>query len=100
MHNLADAALSRVLQVGNCKDDDIVQEYFGDATLLAQAIENGEKRAENVVYDPQSRLLIKYDLETDIHFFYCTMKGNQDEKPRIQSEGLSISQSTERRNTV
>ena len=58
--------------VGNCTEDEVVAQYFGDATRLAQAIENGEKRSETEVFDPTSNLLIKYDPATDVHSFYKT----------------------------
>jgi 2'-5' RNA ligase/GNAT superfamily N-acetyltransferase len=56
--------------IGNCTEDEIVAQYFGDATRLAQAVENGEKRGRATVFDPSSGLLIRYNPATDIHSFY------------------------------
>ena len=50
--------------IGNCKDDDVIEHIFGDATNFAQAVEKYGN--EFTVKD----LVVKYDPEADIHSFY------------------------------
>jgi hypothetical protein len=49
---------------GNCTDDEVVEQIFGDATGFAQAV---DEYGDDFTLDD---LVVKYDSETDIHSFY------------------------------
>jgi hypothetical protein len=49
---------------GNCTDDDVIEYIFGDATGFAQAV---DEYGDEFVLDD---LVVKYNPEEDIHYFY------------------------------
>jgi hypothetical protein len=49
---------------GNCTDDDVIEHIFGDATGFAQAV---DEYGDEFVLDD---LVVKYNPEEDIHYFY------------------------------
>jgi len=50
--------------LGNCTDDDIIENIFGDVTNFAQLV---EKYGDEFILND---LIVKYDPDTDIHTFY------------------------------
>jgi hypothetical protein len=50
--------------IGNCTDDDVIEHIFGDATGFAQAV---DEYGDEFVLDD---LVVKYNPEEDIHYFY------------------------------
>lgn len=60
--------------LGNCTDDAVVEDIFGDATLFAQALEDEDNTwiDDNTCRNEAYGVTIKYDPETDIHSFYKT----------------------------
>ena len=49
---------------GNCTDDDVIEYIFGDATTFAQLV---DEYGDEFVLDD---LVVKYNPEEDIHYFY------------------------------
>lgn len=78
--------------VGSCTEDEVVENYFGDATVLAQTVENGQpidfeqfvklctvhpNIINEIRYNPRrykfavdEDIAWVYDQEEDIHYFY------------------------------
>ena len=74
--------LGKLEYLGNCTEDDIVEKLFGDATGLAQALDNSVELHPNVFYNEGYGLIIKYDDDADIHYFYqADSKVKEDIKP-------------------
>jgi len=57
--------------LGNCTEDEVVEQLFGDATMFAQALEDESNTWVDDNTCHHGDLLIKYDPETDIHSFYA-----------------------------
>ena len=55
--------------IGNCTEDDIVEDIFGNVSEFARQVEmyGDEFKVGNLV--------VKYDYETDVHQFYIDDEG-------------------------
>jgi len=52
--------------LGNCTQDDVIEELFGDVSNFARLV---EECGDNFT---KGQIVVQYDDETDIHTFYST----------------------------
>jgi hypothetical protein len=51
--------------IGNCTDEDIVDNIFGSVSEFARQV---EENGDEFLY--QNDIIVKYDEDNDIHYFY------------------------------
>jgi hypothetical protein len=51
--------------IGNCTDEDIVDNIFGSVSEFARQV---EENGDEFLY--QNDVVVKYDEDNDIHYFY------------------------------
>jgi hypothetical protein len=56
--------MTNYFYIGNCTNDEIIEELFGNVTNFAYAVENN---GDDFV---MGNLIVKYDTDKDIHNFY------------------------------
>lgn len=59
--------------IGNCTQDDVIYDLFGDATNFAQLV---DKYGDSFTL---GNLTVEYDDEKDVHFFYLNNQVNEHE---------------------
>jgi hypothetical protein len=51
--------------IGNCTDEDIVDNIFGSVSEFARQV---EENGDEFLY--QNDIIVKYDEDNDVHYFY------------------------------
>lgn len=57
--------LNRMIMIGNCTEEDVVDDIFGSVSEFAQQV---EENGDEFLY--QNNIVVKYDENNDIHYFY------------------------------